>query len=871
MEDEGTRGVRGTSADRVPGPAVPPPPSGPPRQPWSGQPAPGRAPAGGPGGPRSAPGEPPADPGASWGGQPSGGQPSPGRAPAGEPGAPQFGQPSAWTSPLPPPGPPPARPASPPPPVEQPLAGATPLDAWLRTPRPPQAPGVWRFGFTPRPAEQGEEVSDRSLLVGAVITLLSALLLWSLWRNGYLPYRLVPLKLFTPGEWWNPGTSGGPRTIEGSDALTVYEALLFGLLAYGCGRIGNFSELFRRHVVRRGQPFLALAAAVAAGLTQLLVWKETLPVVRPVLVLVAAVAGGEIYQSQTVVNVIYGLIAAAVLYPFARLGRWRDLLAARRGRGTATPAPGGDTPAPATATSADQWPELRAAGWTDAAETLTAEVRTGRMNDVDVARLRHAWTQATRSPDRLAPLAEAVLRTGGAAALHPSGDRDLPRRTARHDVLTGQVRIGRCAEDPHNPYARRSTGIALDPTLLGTSLLAVGPPGSGKSARLVRPVVEALGLRALAGQAAVLAVGGAGAPLGPDEAFDVVVRVGNPASAHDLDLYGGTSDPDEAAAVLAEGLVGDVGSLDSRRAATVLAQLLGPYRTAHGHFPSVPELRELLDGAPAALTALRATLEAAGHQAMLRELEARTRQAGGPGDPAPALADRVALLDRPAFAGFFATGPEARPFALRSLGQYPLRVRVDLPERGHAEASRLLTRLLLAQFTAITAARTDTTLFVGLVLDDATHAVTSETVRGIRRLRSVNAGAVLTLRTVDDVPEPLHTPLLGAVGCTAAFSGITTWDGKRFAEAWGKEWVETREVAQHTVFADQPFTRALHALRKLVTGKAVTTDAVTVRQVEKERWSASELAYAVPAGHAVIRLATVEGEHAPPLLVELGG
>ncbi len=886
MEDEGTRGVRGTSADRVPGPAVPPPPSGPPRQPWSGQPAPGRPPAGGPGGPRSAPGEPPADPGASWGGQPSGGQPSagqpsagqpsggqpsPGRAPAGEPGAPQFGQPSAWTFPLPPPGPPPARPASPPPPVEQPLAGATPLDAWLRTPRPPQAPGVWRFGFTPRPAEQGEEVSDRSLLVGAVITLLSALLLWSLWRNGYLPYRLVPLKLFTPGEWWNPGTSGGPRTIEGSDALTVYEALLFGLLAYGCGRIGNFSELFRRHVVRRGQPFLALAAAVAAGLTQLLVWKETLPVVRPVLVLVAAVAGGEIYQSQTVVNVIYGLIAAAVLYPFARLGRWRDLLAARRGRGTATPAPGGDTPAPATATSADQWPELRAAGWTDAAETLTAEVRTGRMNDVDVARLRHAWTQATRSPDRLAPLAEAVLRTGGAAALHPSGDRDLPRRTARHDVLTGQVRIGRCAEDPHNPYARRSTGIALDPTLLGTSLLAVGPPGSGKSARLVRPVVEALGLRALAGQAAVLAVGGAGAPLGPDEAFDVVVRVGNPASAHDLDLYGGTSDPDEAAAVLAEGLVGDVGSLDSRRAATVLAQLLGPYRTAHGHFPSVPELRELLDGAPAALTALRATLEAAGHQAMLRELEARTRQAGGPGDPAPALADRVALLDRPAFAGFFATGPEARPFALRSLGQYPLRVRVDLPERGHAEASRLLTRLLLAQFTAITAARTDTTLFVGLVLDDATHAVTSETVRGIRRLRSVNAGAVLTLRTVDDVPEPLHTPLLGAVGCTAAFSGITTWDGKRFAEAWGKEWVETREVAQHTVFADQPFTRALHALRKLVTGKAVTTDAVTVRQVEKERWSASELAYAVPAGHAVIRLATVEGEHAPPLLVELGG
>ncbi|WP_241192497.1 ATP/GTP-binding protein, partial [Streptomyces sp. ADI96-02] len=785
--------------------------------------------------------------------------------PAAPPRVPRPAAPATPPTAAPPPIGPPAVPPVAAPPAAGPPASA--LAAWLRTPRPVREPGVWRFGHTPRPPERPEGVSDRSLLVGALISLLSALLLWSLWRNGYLPYRLVPLKLFTPGEWWNPGTAGGPRTIEGADALTVYEAILFGLLAYACGRMGNWSELLSRHVAARGLPFRAAAAAVAAGLAQLLVWNETLPVVRPVLILVARAAGGEIYQSQTVVNILYALIGAAVLWPFARLGRWRELIAARRS-GTGG-APAHPAPEP-SATTPDQWPELRAAGWTEAADTLAAEVGADRMNDVDAARLRHAWALALRRPDRAAPLAEAVLRSGGAAALHPSGRRDLPRRTAPHDLLTGQVRIGRCAEDPHNPYARRGSGLALDPSLLGTSLLAVGPPGSGKSAHLVRPVVESLGLSALAGRAAVLAVGGAGSPLGPDDAFDVVVRVGDPASAHDVDLYGGTSDPDEAAAVLAEGLVGDVGSLDSRRAATVLAQLLGPYRAAHGHFPSVPELRELLEGGPLALDGLRSALEAAGHAPMLRELEARARQAGGPGDPAPVLADRVALLDRPAFAGFFATGPDARPFALRSLGQHPLRVRIDLPERGHAEASRLLTRLLLAQFTAITAARTDTGLFACLVLDDATHAVTAETVRGIRRLRSVNAGAVLALRTVDDVPEALHTPLLGAVGCTAAFSGITTWDGKRFAEAWGKEWVETREVAQHTVFADQPFTRALHALRKLVTGKAVTTDAVTVRQVERERWSASELAYAVPAGHAVIRLTTVEGEHAPPLLVRLG-
>ncbi|MFE9821445.1 ATP/GTP-binding protein [Streptomyces sp. NPDC005791] len=768
-------------------------------------------------------------------------------------------------------GPPPA---APPPPSyapypRRPAGEGAGVEEWLRTPRPVAEPGVWRYGHTPRPPEKPEGVSDRSLLVGVLISVLSGLLLWSLWRNGYIPYRLVPLKLFTPGDWWYAGTFGGPRTIEGADALTVYEAVLFGLLVYGCGRLGNWSEIFRRHVAGRGQPFLALATAAGGALAELLVWKDGVPVVRPVLILVASVAGGEIYQSQTVVNVIYTVIALGVLWPFARLGHWRAPAAQWFGKGAApaaqAPSAQPDAPTP------EQWPELRAAGRTDAAEALTAEVRTGRMNDVDVARLRHAWTVGRGHPERLAALSEAVLRTGGAAALHPSGARDLPRRTARHDLLTGQVRLGSCADDPHNPYARRGSGIALEPALLGTSLLAVGPPGAGKSARLVRPVVESLALQALAGRAAVLAVGGAGGDLGPDDAFDVVVRIGDPSSVYDFDLYGGTTDPDEAASVLAEGLVGDVAHLDSRRAATVLAQVLGPYRAVHGCFPEVSALRELVDGDLAAVDALREALGAGGHQAMLRELDALTRQKGGAGDPGPALADRIALLDRPAFAPFFATGEEARPFSLRSLEHLPLRVRIDLPERAHAEASRLLTRLVLAQFTAIAAARTDRSLFVCLVLDDATRTITAETVRGIRRLRSVNAGAVLTLRTVDDVPEVLHTPLLGAVGCCMAFNGVNTWDGKRFAEAWGKEWVETREVAQHAVFADQPFTRALHGLRKLVTGKAVTRDAVTVRQVERERWSASALAYELPAGHAVLSLTTVDGEHAPPLLVDLGG
>ncbi|MEU5809674.1 ATP-binding protein [Streptomyces sp. NPDC047718] len=570
----------------------------------------------------------------------------------------------------------------------------------------------------------------------------------------------------------------------------------------------------------------------------------------------------------------YGLVGLTLAVGFGRLGRWPELarrvLGSRPVKAVTTVHTAPERPEPGGPEDPAGWPQLRQAGLTDLADRLADEVASGRMNDVDFTRIRRAWDSVRADPSRAVAFAAAVRDKGAAACLHPSGARDLPVRAARHDLLARQVLLGTVDPGERNPHARRGTRLALDPSVLGTSLLAVGPSGAGKTDRLVRPVVESLALQALAGQAAVIAVASAGTRLGPDDGFDVVVRVGDPDSVYDLDLYGGTTDPDEAATLLAEAFVGDVPGLEVRRAATALAQLLGPFRTAYGRFPAVPELRELLDRVPGALDGLRADLDAAGQHVMLRELAARDRQHGTHGDPGPALADRVALLDRPAFAGFFDTTGQGRPFSLRTL-EHPLRVRIDLPERGHADASRILARLLLAQFNASAAARTDRSLFAFLAFDDASHTLTPQTVRGLQRLRSAHAGVLLALHTLDDVPEALRTPLLGAVGCRMAFSGVTTWDGKRFAEAWGTEWVETRDVTHRTVFADQPLTRAVHAFRKLVTGKAVTTDAVTVRQVERERWSASDLAHAVPPGHAVLSLTSVRGERAAPLLVRLAG
>ncbi|MGW0884122.1 ATP/GTP-binding protein [Streptomyces sp. NPDC002671] len=750
------------------------------------------------------------------------------------------------------------------PPGAPPKPEGSALLTWLRTPRPEAAPGLWRFGYRPRPEESADRVSDRALLLGGIGALLAALLVWSLWHNDLVPHKMILLKLVTPSDWWGLDQPRAALT-----ATAVYDALFATLVLYYFGRVGNWKEAVRRYVTACPQPSRALRAAVLGALVAwLVVWRGLLPYYA---LAVSVTPSDWLFDPGNPagtlhrLNVLKTVLTLLALCPFAVAGDWLGLLRSLRRPRTASEA----QEEPAADTLAD-WPELRAYGQSGAAERLAEEVRTGRMNDVDCARIRRAWTSVAADPSRLDAFTSAVFRDGARACPHPSGQRDLPGRTATHDLLTSQVRIGRYADAERTPPARRTVGMAVDPGALGTSLLVVGPSGSGKTERLVRPVAESLALQALTGQAALVMVCAAGTPLGTDDGYDIVIRPGDRTSAYDLDLYGGTDDPDEAAALLADVLAGDWAEVDLRRAGTVLAQLLGPFWAVHGRFPSVPELRELLDGQPAALDRLTSMLDPQIHPALHRELDARARQAGVPGDLGVVLADRLACLDRPVFADFFDTSADARPFTLRSL-DHPVRVRIDLPERAHPEAAQLLARLLLVQFTATMATRRDRSLFACLVLDDATHAVTAGSVRALRRLRDGHAGVVLSLRALGDVPEHLRQPLITAVGCHAAFSGVTTWEGALFAQAWGTEWVETTEVAKHTVFSDQPLTRLIHAVRKLGTGKPVTIDAVTVRQVERERWSASELAHGVPPGHAVLSLTTVRGEHAPPLLVDLRG
>ncbi|GJF34936.1 hypothetical protein KNE206_76360 [Kitasatospora sp. NE20-6] len=636
--------------------------------------------------------------------------------------------------------------------------------------------------------------------------------------------------------------------------------------APGIFRLGHRprDEARTAHAAVPAGPLLLRAALNLAVGT--IVYLQGVPLVQGLLGMGGLTSPNSFVISLFIALAVNAAVLLGVVMLFGRMGRWAELWrrwlapalarTVTREEATTPERPPG---------SVDPWDEVRR-GAPAAARRLAGEA----VGDVDYVRIRRAWGTVTADPSLLPAFEEQVAVRGAAACAHPSEVRDLPGRTGRHDLLTSQVRLGTAQDVVKNPPAHRTAGFALDPALLGTSLLAVGPAGTGKTARLARPVAEALCLQALAGSACAVVIGAAEADLGPDAWYDVVIAPGDRATPYGLDLYGAAADPDEAAARLADALLPDELASRAEGARSALQQVVGPYHAAHGRYPGVAELRALLSGDADVWAALRKVLQAVGVLAVHEpDLVQRERQRGRMDDPGGLLADRLALLDRPAFAGCFSGGPEARPaFAMRAL-DHPLRVRIKLPERSHPEAARMLSRLVVAQFVQAAVARADRSLFAGLVVDDATAALDAHVVRGLQRMRGAHAGAVLVLRSLVDLPEALRAPLFGAVGCRMAFPGIAPWDGRLFSEAWGTHLV-TETAVTHTPDTSGGLVRkAARAGRKALSGTTAQTESVTTRDVERHRWSPSDLAHALPSGHAVVSLTTVDGEQVPPLLVDL--
>jgi hypothetical protein len=576
-----------------------------------------------------------------------------------------------------------------------------------------------------------------------------------------------------------------------------------------------------------------------------------LPILYVLLILPAGFALSKLGLSGVPEQIVYLGFLAGICGSY---GRWlialRHLWARYRPERAAEP-----QPAPALP---DLWRDLRTAGFDSAARRLDEELEGGELTDVDyvrVARVVQQSAQAARSGglERLRPVAEQIEEHGGAAFVHTSQQRDLPTpRLVQHDLITGQARLGVAAATARNPPTHQSQWFALDTEVLRTSMLVVGPPGSGKTRSFARPIIELLGLQTLVGLASVVVIDPTGSAFGPAVLpgfFDIDIdpdrRPGG--EPWGFDLFGGASSPDEAADRLAGAVLPPETAHRDPAADSAARNAL--YAVIAGFFESrrrYPTLRELID-------------------AVQRD------------SPVPLLNERLGLLDRPALIDLF--DGRARRFSMREINQ-PTRVRIALPEGSSPQAARILARLAIAQFVQVVAAPdADRSVFKGLIVDEAGRFVDEYVAQGLQRARAANAGIVLLTQSMGQFPEHLRSAVFTGTGCKAVFAGVEPQDARYFAEYWGTQWSAETTVTTGSSsttgsgHVSTPGGKREKSVIQSITGNTSVQyqRSVATRAVERPVWSASEIINDVPTGHALISLATPDGIRTPPVLVNLRG
>ncbi|MFC4334519.1 type IV secretory system conjugative DNA transfer family protein [Salininema proteolyticum] len=516
-----------------------------------------------------------------------------------------------------------------------------------------------------------------------------------------------------------------------------------------------------------------------------------------------------------------------------------------------------------------------------AADSLDLLHSRGELTEVDYARIGNALepfkTGAVSDQERLGELAAAIVAEGAGALAHPSGLRRLPGRLmARHNLEHGQVRVGTIVPSARAPETG-GLDFAVGQDALRTSMLVIGPPGSGKTRGFALPVVEHLSLGALAGQSSLVVIDPKGDDFDFPGWFDHVIDPLAPTTG--FDLFGGAEHAETAADRLASALLppqaGDDVAYFMDASRNALYACLSPYVDAFRRFPSVRELLALLRVEQGTTDHVKSGLKGHGSKAARALLDTRRDQASGRHDPAASMVERLALLHRPRLERLLdGTGPKFRMTEI----DHGVRVRFALAESEYPEAGRIIARLAVSQFVQVaSSSKTNRNLFKGLVMDEAGRYVDDYAAKGVQRLRSNNAGLVLLSQSISDFRADVRSSVFGSAGCKAVFGAVDPGDADLFSRFFGDEWISEISVSRDRREGrswSRGTTRGLGGIFDYRTQRGRTrteseSRGYTYKKVERARWTPSDIMTGIPTGRCLAVLTDATGHRFGPVEVDL--
>jgi uncharacterized membrane protein YgcG len=361
--------------------------------------------------------------------------------------------------------------------------------------------------------------------------------------------------------------------------------------------------------------------------------------------------------------------------------------------------------------------------------------------------------------------------------------------------LVGAASERKWQSDPGYFYQDKSRlkPYCLNWDMLRTNLLIVAPPGSGKTSSIFRPLIEYL--RRIGASAIFFDSKGQDFPA---ELFDLNFELSDPSRSIKINLFSGDS-PSQAGERLGEALIPNLS--DDKQyyvdvAKDTCAALVSSHHACFGSYPDLTQLLLYLSE-PAKIVELSEWVRQLEGPSQL-ELE---RLAAGLNrinslltntkkDTLGSLNTALTPLTTSAAGALLVANPEpgGKVYTIEELLKEPRLVRLSLPVAENPRIAPIIGRIILTQFNfVVLSPNCNRNILKIAAVDEAHNFITASIAKGMAQARSNNAGFMLALQTLSQIPdESVLDTIFASAGNKLVMAGVGDQDAERFSKTYGE-------------------------------------------------------------------------------------